>query len=61
MAMLKLNKIKHADKNKEKIANISSAHHLSRYVFSSAERGKNGLNKVKIYTQLVMLNIFQNQ
>jgi len=40
MAMLKLNKTKHVDKNKEKIANIPSAHDLSSNVLSSAERKK---------------------
>jgi len=40
MGMLKLNKTKRANKNKEKIANIPSAHHLSCNVLSSAEREK---------------------
>ena len=61
MAMLKLNKSKHADKNKEKIANIPSAHHLSYNVYPPLKGKKSGLNKVKIHKQLIMLNIIQNQ
>jgi len=52
---------KTSKQEERKIANIPFAHHLSCNVLSSAERKKSGLNKVKIYTQLVMVNIFQNK
>jgi len=50
MAMLKLNKTKYANKNKEKNANIPSVHHLSWNVPSSARRKRSALNKVKIHS-----------